>query len=297
MLKFTIKKELNGYFKNPFVFFFLMFSACLILTGCPSEKPPISLHESDQPVVYFNGYTIPKFPRAIDQLNYARSGFPNKEEKRAAFEFVIRYFPHDRAECGEAILNIAYMNFGFDYRFALIQDYTQAIEEYKTIIKYYADQPSVMAKAYWYIGWIYCDLLNQKADGLAFYWKIIKEYPDTQLGITSPVPWVSLVYPEDDPNSKPKPQKIKTQWAEIALLEIIRNSSDSKEVINAFSLLWENYKNRASTGMALKLLLTTQRYPTDIRPYVHAYLDLYKTNPFLTNELKSLIADDYKESL
>lgn len=269
----------------------------ILQVGCRTEPKNLSLHDSDQPVVFFNGYTIPKFPRAIDQLNYARSGFPSNDEKKAAFEFVLRHFPQDRAECGEAILNIAYMNFGFDYRFALIQDYLNALEEYKTITRYYADQPSVMAKAYWYIGWIYCDLLSRKEEGLEYFRKIINEYPDTAFGITSPVPWVTLVYLEEDIKAKPKPKKVTTQWAEIALLEIIRHSRDGVEVSDAFDQLWQKFRNKAATGQAMKLLLQRPAHAEQVKPRVHAFLDQYRANPFLARELQAVLDPSFKEPL
>jgi len=264
----------------------------LLVSGCGSDTPDMSLHESDQPVVVFNGFSLPKFPTARGQLNYARSGFTTQEKKKAAFEFVLRHFPLDRAECGEAVLNLAYMNFGFDYRFALLQDYHNAIEEYKTIIKYYADQPEVMAKAYWYLGWIYCELLDQKENGIFYFWRIVSEYPQVHRGISSPVPWVSLVYPEKPSEFKPRKEKIVSKWAGIALLEIIRHSDETDDVLNAFDRLWEEYRKSISTGLAIKLLLADKQYLQKVKPYVHEYLALNIANVYLAKELTSAAKEE-----
>lgn len=267
-------------------------SLAVLAAGCGSDAPEISLHQSDQPVVFFNGFTIPKFPTAKDQLNYARSSFPDPEEKRAAFEFVRRYFPKDRAESGEAVLHLAFMNFGFDYRFALLQDHHRAIEDYAYIIRYYADQPSVMAKAYWYMGWIYCDLLSEKEKGLEFYWRIVNEYPDVPMGISSPVPWVSLVYPDNQVTNRPAPKKTNEKWAGLALLEIIRHSPDQKMVSKAFDLIWKGYKNSTPTGLALSLMLKDETGIDKIQPYVQEYLSVNKASPFLVKKLKTAINKD-----
>lgn len=266
----------------------VFFLAVLFVWGCGSEPSSHSLKETEQPVILFKGYTIPKFPRARDQLNYARSGFPDKEEKRAAFEFVIRHFPQDRLECGEAVLNLAFMNFGFDYRFALLRDYYAAIEEYKTIIKYYADQPPVMAKAYWYLGWIYCDLLNEGEKGLTYFRRIVHEYPDIQMGISPPVPWVSLVYPEEPGRDEPRSGKTITRWASLALLEIIRHSPDMEAAYDAFNILWQRYKKSVPTGLAIRLLLKKESTAEKVRPYIAQYLALNSANTYLADELRRL---------
>ena len=87
------------------------------------------------------------------------------------------------------------------------------------------------------------------------------------MGISSPVPWVSLVYPLVNKDEQSLKKQSKTQWASISLLEIIRHSTDQAEVFYAFDLLWEKYQNSVSTGLAIKLLLDNKDYRQKILPY------------------------------
>ncbi|MCP3872301.1 MAG: hypothetical protein GY699_03990 [Desulfobacteraceae bacterium] len=258
----------------------------LFFIGCSNEPTSLSFPKSEMPIIFFQGFNIPKFPTAQGQLNYAKSGFPSPEEKKAAFQFLFHHFPKDKIECGNAALYLAYMNFGFDYRFALIQDYNTAIKEYSDVIKNFKGYPQILVKAYWYLGWIYCELLLDKKAGLPFFWHIIHEYPDLKMGIPSPVPWVSLVYPITLKGDKPQKEKIKPQWASIALLEIIRHSSEQKEVFKAFDALWDNYQESVSTGLAIKLLLYDKSYAHKALPHVEDYLALNIANRYLKKEIK-----------
>lgn len=261
--------------------------AVFFVAGCRNETATLSFPMARMPKVSFQGYNIPQFPTAQSQLNYAKSGFPTAEEKEAAFRFLFHMFPQNREECGDAALHLAYMNFGFDYRFALLQDFHKAIKDYHTVIKEFKDHPQVLVKAYWYLGWIHCDLLNDKMKGLEYYWCLVQNFPDLEMGISSPVPWVSLVYPLTVKGDHPLKNKIKTKWASLALLEIIRHSPDNNEVFSAFDLMLNNYQKTVPAGLAIRLMLADKAKGPKAAPFVDAYLDLNIANRFLMQEIQS----------
>jgi len=263
-----------------------LFLSALILNGCSDESTSLSFPRSELPIISFQGFKIPQFPTAQSQLNYAKSGFPTSEEKKATLEVLFHIFPQARLECGNAALYLAYMNLGYDYRFATRQDYYNAIAAYHDVIKNFKEHPQILVKATWYLGWIYCDLLKEKKTGIPYFWHIVKTYPDIRMGISPPVPWVSLVYPLTVKGDQPVKDKIKKQWASLALLEIIRHSSEELEVFNAFDHLWTDYRESVSTGFAIKLLLQNERYAQKALPYVDKYLALNIANPYLTKEIE-----------
>ncbi len=266
------------------IFSFLL--TALVLTGCSDESTSLSLPRSELPIISFQTFNIPQFPTARDQLNYAKSGFPSHEEKKAALEIIFELFPTDKVECGNAALDIAYMNFGYDYRFAKKQYYTNAISAYQDVIEDFKEYPQIIAKAYWYLGWIHCDLLQEKEVGVTYFRHIVKTYPDIKTGISSPVPWVSLVYPLAVDAGQPAKDHTQKQWACLALLEIVRHAHDKTEVFKAFTILWEKYRNTVSTGLAIKLLLKDTRDSQKILPYVKPYLALNIADRYLVKEIK-----------
>ncbi|MCK5541641.1 MAG: hypothetical protein KAI40_03035 [Desulfobacterales bacterium] len=272
--------------KHAIVIMLLLAVATLLLNGCSDELNSLSFPKSELKVISFQGFKIPQFPTAHDQLNFAKSGFPDSEEKKAAFEIISYIFPEAEVECGNAALYLAYMNFGYDYRFATKEDYYNAIKAYHDVISNYKGHPQLLVKAYWYLGWIHCDLLQEKEVGIQYFWHIVKTYPDIEIGISSPVPWVSLVYPLTIKGVKPAKDKAKRQWAGIALLEIIRHAHDKTEVDKAFDVLWKEYRKSVSTGLAIKLMLMNEEYAQKALPYVEQYLALDIANLYLAKEIK-----------
>ncbi|MCF6245953.1 MAG: hypothetical protein L3J69_01200 [Desulfobacula sp.] len=264
----------------------ILFTAFIVLNGCNNESTSLLFPKPELPVVLFQGFNIPQFPTAQGQLNYAKSGFPDANQKRTAFEFIFHIFPKEREECGEAALYLAYMNLGLDYRFATKKDFTNAILAYRDVIKTYKGYPQILVKANWYLGWIYCDLLKEKKAGIPYYWQIVKTYPNIEMGISSPVPWVSLVYPITPKGAQPAKKKTKTQWASVSLLEIVRHATDKIEVYRAFDLLWENYQYSVSTGLAIKLLLKNENHLQKVLPYIKKYVDLNVANTYLAKEIQ-----------
>jgi len=263
-----------------------LFLSVILLTACSDDATSFSFPKSELPIISFHGFKIPQFPTAQGQLNFAKSGFSNPEEKKAALEILFKIFPDAKLQCGNAALYLAYMNLGYDYRFAADQDYYNAIAAYKDVIKNFTDQPEILVKAFWYLGWIHCDLLNQKKQGISYFQHIVKKYPNLKMGISSPVPWVSLVYPLTDKADQIVKQVSNKQWASLALLEIIRHSTDRVEIFNAFDILWKDYPGTVSTGLAIKLLLKDKNKARKVIPYIEKYLALNIANSFLTREIK-----------
>lgn len=264
----------------------LSFLTVMMLSACGDQSTSLSFPKSELPLILFQGFNIPQFPTAQGQLNYAKSGFPSSEEKKAAFNVLFHIFPDAKVECGNAALSIAYMNLGYDYRFAEKQDYTNAIKAYHDVINTFKSYPQITVKAYWYLGWIHCDLLQDKKKGIPYFWRIVETYPDIQTGISSPVPWVSLVYPLTIKEGQPSKDKTKKQWAGLALLEIIRHASDKTEMYTAFDILWENYQKSIPTGLAIKLLLQNESTAPKALPYVEPYLTFNIANMYLAREIK-----------
>jgi hypothetical protein len=263
-----------------------LFLSVLLFNSCSEEPSYLSFPKSQLPMISFQGFKIPLFPTAQGQLNYAKSGFANPEEKKASFEILFHIFPEDRLECGNADLYLSYMNLGYDYRFATRQDYTNAIAAYHNVIKNFKEHPQILVTAYWYLGWIHCDLLKEKQLGIPFFWHIVKAYPAIETGISSPVPWVSLVYPLTIKGGQPATDKTKKQWASLALLEIIRHAAEKIEKFKAFDILWKDYQSTVSTGIAIKLLLCDKRYAQKVLPYIEKYLALNIANKYLACEIK-----------
>jgi len=264
-------------------------ASLLTLAGCSDN--PVSVHFEPPHLARLNyrGFFIPKFPDPDEQLNYARLWFRDINEKKAALEVVPILYPGARLQCGEAFLNLAYMDLGSDYRFTTPEKCGKAIASYRNAIEKFKDVPAIQVKAYWYLGWIYCDLLGKDRKGVRNFWIVVKKYPDLSIGISPPVPWISLVYPVRHRNDQPVNDESQKQWAGIALMEIIRHAQNDGEVWQAFNILWEKYRRSISTGLALKTILQNrQNMKTRVLPFVEPYLELKVANEFLAEEIKKI---------
>lgn len=257
------------------------------LQGCGSEPAFLPIPKTELATISFNGFDIPRFPTAQGQLNFAKSWFSDDRKKKAALAIVPKLFPKARLQCGNADLALAYMNLGEDYRFASKDNFLKAIADYQNLLGQYPDQPGILVKAHWYLGWIYCELLGEKPKGLVHFRIIATRYPGVPMELSSPVPWVSLVYPLD-PREKSERRIPKKHWAGIALLEIIRNAPSPDEAIMAFDALWQGYKNSVETGFAIKLMLKNPLLADHSRSHVPRFLAQNITNPYLAKEIQTL---------
>ena len=265
--------------------FVIILSFGFLLNSCSQEPVSLSLVQTELPHINFQGFKIPKFPTALGQLNYAKSGFVDSKEKKAALEIISFLFPESRVQCGHAALNLAYMKLGYDYRFANQYDFHNAIISYHKVIQNYKKYPQILVNANWYLGWIHCDLLNSKNTGVEYFWHIVKTWPEIKMGISSPVPWVSLVYPSKEKSDQSLNNKANVYWAGISLLEIIRHTEKKEESLKAFDLLWEKYNKTILTGLALNLMLEKNELKAKIVPFVKPYLELNVANKYLARQI------------
>ncbi len=260
-------------------------AACLV-AGCNDTAPTAPAPRAALPSVTIGGYLVPKFPSPSEQFNYAKSWFADPGEKRAALDAVALLYPVARMEKGHAALELAYTRLGGDYRMASRRRCLETIAEYNDILQEYEDLPEIRAKAHWYIGWIYCDLINETASGIESYRKVVEEYPDVRTVPAPPVPWVSIVYPADLEADRPATNTAPHYWAGIALVEIIRYSRDLDAVWDAFETLWKNYRAAPATGRALKLLLTRPVLGEKAKLFASEYLAGENVSPHLSKDIR-----------
>ncbi len=263
---------------------------CQVCLGC-TERP--SKTQADvEPTRHLDtgGFSIPVFSSAMEQLNYAKTLSFNPAEKRAALKVLIDRFSDDRARIGEAKLELAYMHLGDDFRLAPPAACRQALAAYESIAGAFADLPAVRAKAYWYMGWIYTDLLKENKRGLAIYSLLAEKYPEDRFSRISPVPWLKMIFP----NPKTKPYTADDEhthsWAGLALLEIVRNATDDGERQGAFEKLWQEHRNSLTTGYALKEILGRPPFQESLPARVDTYVQANTINAELNRDLLSALA-------
>ena len=236
------------------------------------------------------GFKIPVFNSAAELLNYARTLSVNPGEKVAALNVLIDQFSDDRARVGEARLELAYMHLGDDFRLSSPNACRQALADYEFIAGEFAEVPAVRAKAYWYMGWIYTDLLKEGKKGMALYSYLAERYPDDRFSRIVPVPWLKMIFPS--PKAKPytADDEHTHSWAGLALLEIVRNSTDDRERLGAFDKLWLEHRDSLTTGYALKEILR-RRPPMENLPHrVKTYVQCNTFNAELNKDLISALA-------
>ena len=265
--------------------------ACLILTtGCaPPQNQAIkeAVTDTELPVVIQDGFNIPHFPSARGQLNYAKSGFTSKKEKKAALRAVISLFPNERDVCGQTALSLAYLYLEPDYRFTTALDIRQASNDFSAILKNFSDLPHIQAKAFWYLGWIHTDLLNDPVTGARHYLHIADRFPDIPVSLSEPEPWANLVYLPD--KAKPlTPEPPDTYWGQIALLELVRTHPDPDMTVSAFDRLFTEYPIGPSHGFALKAMLNRPEFISHALPGASVYLNGDHGNPYLARQIKEM---------
>ncbi len=264
------------------VYLLLIFAAA---TGCREKHIETGGQQKGRAVVTRDGFDIPVFETASDQLNYARSLFSSPNEKFAALKVLIDGFPQDREKRGEARLELAYLYLGDDFRLAGRAECERALAAYESIARDYGDLPSVATKAYWYMAWIYTDLLSDKKRGITLYSILAENYPENSFSRISPVPWLDLIFP--GPRTKPytAEDRYVHSWASLALLEIIRNTDDEIMKKSAFKKLWREHGNSLATGYALREMLRQASSPDDFAGEIKAYIKINTVNPELNRDL------------
>lgn len=271
-------------------------ASCILSLQCtkyePKPEPESTTHRS----IVYNGHTIKLFPTPEEQLRYARTWFSDTNKKTASLKVILDKYPQSKYVRAQAELELAYLSIGSDYRYASKEECLLAINNYKKVINDYIDLPSICAKANWYIGWIYAELLNNREEAIAYYQTIIKQYPEEKFNLVPPVPWVSLVLPQIDR----KPQTVYARptyyWASIALLEIIRISNNEHEIWTAFQKLYTDYTNSIATGYAIReLLLSSPPLSEKIIVYANTYLNRMQFAPALAREIPAILRSRKRE--
>ena len=257
----------------------------LILWGCVAEPPDMNEPADEPAVVIISGFTIPVFATATEQLSYAKSLSVNPREKSTALNLIIGRFPDDRHQHGEARLELAYLHLGNDFRLADAQACEKALAAYEAVAREFSDLPAIRAKAYWYMAWIYTDLLQDKPKGLALYALLAERHPEDSFSRIFPVPWLKLVFPNPEIKPYTADDRHSHSWAGLALLEIVRHADDSQTRKEAFEKLWRGHRESLTTGYALKEILRRRPVPDEIAPIVDEYVTGNTINTALNNDL------------
>lgn len=262
----------------------------LAIAGCDGRDSVDPPEAGERAAIVIDGITVPVFATAEEQLNYTRSWFAEKDSKRAALKAFIALYPRERELCGLASLELAYMRLGDDYRFAHENGYFDALASYNDILAEYVDFPGIMAKALWYKGWIFTDLLYDRQAGLAAYRRLVREHPHEHVLLLPAAPWVSLIYPGDDQGESAADIRPGSTWAALALMEIVKHADTSDAAWESFVLLWRDYRHDVATGFALRLVLR-RRY--------HVEEALVMANRFMAESLSNvhLLSDIRREIL
>lgn len=265
-------------------------AVCLLFWGCAPDAPPGTGPAVETTLATRKGFTFPLFATATEQLSYAKSLVVNPLEKSAALNLVIEHFPQDRRYQGEARLELAYLHLGRDFRLADQQACQRALSAYEEIAREFAELPAIRAKAYWYMAWIYTDLLKEKRNGLALYALLAEKHPEDNFSRIFPVPWLKLVFP--DPKIKPytADDRYSHSWAGLALLEIVRNADEPETQEKAFQKLWLDHRHSLTTGYALKEILRSGHPMDDMAALIDEYIRGNTINTALNKDLLAGLA-------
>ncbi len=231
------------------------------------------------------GFSIPVFDNPSDQLNYALTWFSDSIHKKAALEAIGELFPKARREIARAKLELAYLSLGYDYRFANASKCRQAISNYRKIIEEYKEFSFICVKAYWYIAWIYTDLLKEKEKGLSIYEILIKKFPEEKFSPGTELPRMNKVIPDIKKDIFRK----KYSWASIALLEIVKNSDTTYKSLKAFNMLWKNYRKDIATGYALLEILKRCKPTKRLHKIAMDYININSINPALNQDILCIL--------
>ena len=262
----------------------------VFLTAC---KPPVETEQQPEKsftYLVIDNYQIPELTTPEEQLIYAGSAFENPDEKSAALKAVSIKYPDDRHHSGLAALELAFLQLGDDFRLADKHQCSRAAANYLEIIKDYRDFPGICAKALWYLGWISSDLRGETELGISYYLKIIRQYPDEQIGPLVPAPWLSIYLEEVVQKYPPFYSKAPLSWADLAHLEIIRHSTDINQAWHSYRAIRQRNPIGGIDGSALKILAGKHGITQEISQLIGEYLRSDAVDAILKNDLHSLLS-------
>lgn len=260
----------------------------LLAAGCSAPPEQLAAPPRELPEIIQDGISIPRFSTAADQLNYAGSGLAGKKRKLAALRAVGALFPGHRLERAHAAMALAYLHLEPEYRFATPLDIQQALNDFYAVVKAFGDLSEIRAKSLWYLGWIHTELTSDPDTGLPFYWQIVEELSYVPMNLSPTAPWANLVYPSEPDSKTLKPAEPKRYWAQVALLEIVRNSPDAAQAVRACTLITNRYPVSQAAGLALKHMLADPELAPFALSAASQYLSQAPSNPYLARDIQTL---------
>ncbi len=281
-----IRKIVRGRAKGYLSLLILLTMVAVAFSGCRDQPAEFQSTEETQDSVVIDGIIIPILPSSEEQFNYTHSWFAGKQVERAALQAYIQLYPENKRNCGLAALDLAYLELGEDYRFASDEAYYRALEAYNLILTEYTDFPEIMAKALWYRGWIFTDLLYDRQKGLASYRRVAEEYPHESVSLLPPAPWVSIIYPMEEHGDNAGSEQQGNSWAALALLEIVKHTEEPDAAWESFEMLWENYGDDVATGFALKHVLKRQYHADEAKAMASEFMEKNLSNIFILSDLR-----------
>ncbi|RTZ99803.1 MAG: hypothetical protein DSY90_00465 [Deltaproteobacteria bacterium] len=264
----------------------------LFFSGCQPDDPR-SIEPAPRSITTeFNGFTIPVYPTATEQLAYAKSRFANTKEKEAALKLVLKRFPQDMNASALARLDLAYLALGADYRLADQTACRRALAQYHQITRTYAGLKGVCAKAYWHMAWIYTDLLGEKRRGIAIYRQVASQFPSELITVESPASWLQLMYPERPDQALVTDDRQLNSWSELARLEIIKNEDDPVQRRQVLMTLCSRNRTGPATGLALLSVLNSSHSNIDdaIFRIARKYIQRGIANKMLVRDIETALA-------
>jgi hypothetical protein len=276
----------------PLLFFFVL----LPLAAC--QTSPVTEHTDDDASrsLLSDGYRVPIFATAEEQLTYARSSFDETPEKSAALKALGTIHPQDRHHAALAALELAFLELGDDYRLANANQCSLAKKHYLALLEHYSDLPAIAAKALWYLGWISSDLEHDTQLGMAYHRRLIATYPDEILSFLSPAPWLTIGPAVPDATPPSAYPKSALTWAGIAHLEIIRNSTDRDQAWQSFTAIQQMAAGDLFVAQALKVLVERHGFEPRSEQLARAYLDNSGADAALKNDLH-LALSSYRRTM
>lgn len=287
-----------GLFRAGGRFCILLLLNTALIVGCDEMKTQQNSTAGEKTFIEISEIKIPVFSTSYEQLNYTRSWFADIHEKRAALEAFIRLYPKERKYNALAALDLAYLQLGQDYRFSYEYSSLAAIKSYLAIIEEYSEYPDILAKANWYIGWIYCDLLHDTKTGLEYFYKVAREFPLENISLLPPAPWVFIIYPDPSGGlSLTEPRK--NSWAALALVEVIRYGAP-EEAWKGFIELWQKYHENAATAFGLRLILKRRIHVEEAFHMASDYMEKNFSNIHMLGDIREeldVISETWSEGV
>ncbi len=263
-----------------------IFLLLILLIGCnQSTSDQQHAHETKK-FIKIGEIAVPVFSSAEEQLNYTRQWFEDIQEKRAALHAFLQLFPENKQLSGVASLDLAYLQLGSDYRFTPEHACFAAIKDYRAILSRYDGHPGLQAKALWYIGWIYTNLLAENDKGMAYFIELVEKFPHEQVSLLPPAPWVSIIYRADESINTALYHRSINHWAALALLEIVQHGKDGEVAWQAFDTLWQDYRKDKATGFALKIILQRRLHTDKALERARQYMEKEFSNVHILGDIQ-----------